>query len=64
MKEILTMIVIVNDSHRQRVERLERDFDRDLDRNKRDLQWTQIRRSETFSTPTEYLENKNYADTI
>ena len=51
------MIVSANDPHRQRVERLERDFDQDMDRSKRELHWTPVRRSDSLSTPTEYLDN-------
>lgn len=51
------MIVIADDARRYQVERLERNFDREFDRNIRDLQSTHIRRAETFSTPTEHLEN-------
>ena len=49
--------ITASDSHRQKLERIERDFDRDLDRTKRELQWTKPQRSDTFSGPTEQLDN-------
>lgn len=57
MKEIVDVIISATDAHRHRTESLERDFDRELDRNIRELQAVTVRRSETFSTPTEHLEN-------
>jgi hypothetical protein len=52
-----TINIAASDLHRQKLERIERNFDREFDKTKRELQWTKLRRSDTFSTPTENLDN-------
>ncbi len=52
------VVVTADDLHQEKLDRIERDFDRELDQSRHhELEWIRTRRSDSFSSPTEYLEN-------
>jgi hypothetical protein len=46
-----------DDLHRQKNKRSQRRYEQELDKSQRELQWIKQQQSESFSSPTEHIEN-------